>query len=304
MHSMQPYCSKLVHCHNMQSSWQQTFRILANAGIESSEQEARLLLQHVTNQSLTELMCNLRRPLSADELAQLQVCITRRLRGEPLQYILGYVHFYGREFMVDSRALIPRPESELLIDMARSLPAQELTDGGNPLLADVGTGSGVIAVSLAYEFPNAWVLALDVSREALMVARRNIQRHSVSHRVDLVQGDLLNAIGMKCDIIIANLPYVCTADLPHLSREIACFEPQNALDGGVDGLSLISRLYMQAPGVLKPGGWLILEVGESQAATVVYSLSQDSRWESMTATADFRDIKRVVAARLVRTTLQ
>ncbi len=303
MHSTQPYCSKLVHCHNIQSCWQQTIRLLANAGIESSDQEARLLLQHVTNQSLTELMCNLRRPPSADELAQLQVCITRRLRGEPLQYILGFVHFYGRQFMVDSRALIPRPESELLIDMARSLPAQGLTDGGNLLLADVGTGSGVIAVSIACEFPNARVLAVDISREALMVSRSNIHRYSISDRVDLIQGDLLNMIGIECDIIIANLPYVCAADLPYLSREIACFEPRNALDGGVNGLSLITRLYMQAPGVLKPGGWLILEVGESQAAAVVHSLSQDSRWESITATADLGGIPRVVAARLVRTSL-
>ncbi len=272
---------------------------LSQAGIESAHQEASLLLQHVTDQSLTTLLCNLQLPLSPVESALLDTYLARRLQREPLQYILGHAIFRGRRFSVDARVLIPRPETELLVECVHRLSAQSFC-GCDPLhLIDVGTGSGVIAVTLACEIAGSRTLALDISREALRVAQENARRHAVTHQVAFAQGDLVSMIGITTDAIIANLPYVRTDDRSLLAPEIANHEPWHALDGGTDGLSVVRRLCEEAPRVLKPGGYLLLEVGAAQAEDVMRTLWRAERWEHVKSEADLSGIQRVITARLV-----
>jgi release factor glutamine methyltransferase len=229
--------------------------------------------------------------------------LSRRLRREPLHYILQSACFYGREFHVDARVLIPRPETELLVEhvLAR---APDLPCAVAPRVLDVGTGSGAIAVTLACELKGVQVVAIDRSAAALQVARANAAKHMVSDRVLFVQADLISAIGMQVDAITANLPYIPTADIPGLSAEVSSFEPRAALDGGASGLDLIRVLCLQAPIVLKPDGWLFLEVGQHQAAEVAGLLSNVPIWAATEVLRDLRGIDRIVVARMRRRTAQ
>jgi release factor glutamine methyltransferase len=271
---------------------------LTEAGVDCARQEATIALQHVTGQSPTEFYANLQRTILPTESTLLESILARRLQHEPLQYILGSAHFYGCEFYVNSRVLIPRPESELLVDVTRDLlPGLAPTSNG-PWFVDVGTGSGSVAITLAREFPQARILAVDRSRDALQVAFRNVTTHAVGARVHLLQCDLLSALRHGFSIIAANLPYVKTDDIAVLSPEVSHFEPHQALDGGADGLAAISRLCSQAPHVLIPGGWLMLEVGEGQAAEVSALLARQNVWDSLSTFTDLRGIPRVVAGRL------
>ncbi|MBN1151684.1 MAG: peptide chain release factor N(5)-glutamine methyltransferase [Dehalococcoidia bacterium] len=268
---------------------------LTEAGIDDARQEAFIILQHVTRQSATALYADLQRPITIAETEAINATVSRRLQHEPLQYILNCAYFYGREYHVDSRVLIPRPETELLIDLLlKVLPAKE---ENSPLwVADVGTGSGAIAVALASEIPQARVLAIDISEGALQVARNNATRSGVSSSVYLVRSDLLNGIRPELDAIVANLPYIASADIASLSPEIAQCEPRAALDGGADGLDLIRRLSAQATVMLRQGAWLLLEVGAGQAAAVSDMLSDTQCWDSVTTTSDLGGIPRVISA--------
>jgi len=300
MHSMPTQYSKPPRAHSIQACWQHLVNVLTSAGIDCAQQEAAIILQRVTGQSPTEFYTNLQRTVLPAETLQIEAILVRRLRHEPLQYILGSAQFYGREFYVDSTVLIPRPESELLIDVARDLLPALPGNGASQWFADIGTGSGSIAVTFACEFPQCRILALDNSRPALQVARRNVARHNVGDRVHLLQGDLLSAMGEEVSIIASNLPYVRTSDIANLSPEVSRFEPHQALDGGADGLEAIFRLCRQAPQVLQPGGWLLLEVGDDQAEVVSASLMREHVWESLSTFADLRSVPRVVAGRLAQ----
>jgi len=272
--------------------------VLSDAGNECARQEATWLLQHVTRQSPPEFFSNLQRTLSPSETSRIQEQLTRRLRHEPLQYILGSAAFYGRDYYVDSRVLIPRPETELLVETALAKLSEMPRNGKSLWLADVGTGSANIAITLACESPSTSVLALDSSAAALQVARVNIAAHSAGDRVHPVQGDLLTAVGRRLSAIVANLPYIRTRDIALLSPDISCYEPHEALDGGPDGLAPILRLCELAPRVLLGGGSLLLEVGDNQADRLVEHLSKDVAWDSASASTDLRGIRRVVTARL------
>lgn len=183
--------------------------------------------------------------------------LERLLNGEPLPYVLGHWEFYGLDFLVTPDVLIPRPETELLVEQAldvlRRLPAPRL-------IADVGTGSGSIAVSLAHNAPSAQVVASDLSLAALRVASRNIARHKVQQHVWLVQADLLPALGEPVDVLCANLPYVPRAELAHLA--VAAHEPRLALDGGESGFDVIARLLRQLAALRRPPRFILLEIGE------------------------------------------
>lgn len=281
----------------MQAALQHAAQLLVHASVDSPQQEAHILMQHATGQSLTEIMCNLQSILSEDEAAVLNRCLHRRLLGEPLQYITGHAIFRGRRISVNPHVLIPRPESELLIDVAHNVVNTEFSTQPAPLYIDVGTGSGAIAVSVACECPGARVLAVDASARALQVARSNIAAHGVSGLVELVHGHLVSmvATGTRADVIIANLPYVRTSDLANLAPEISRHEPWLALDGGPDGLSLVQRLCEDALRILKPLGWLLLEIGDSQCDAVRKMLSH-SGWQRVDAIPDLAGIPRVVAA--------
>ena len=232
-------------------------------GIVSAALDAEALLSHVTGLDRAALYSELDRPLHNDEAAQFNNLTTRRLSGEPVAYITGHKEFMGLDFFVSRAVLIPRPETEQLVEKAlKILPL-------SPVVIDVGTGSGAIAVSLAFYNREALVYATDRSGEALDVARRNAVRHGVSDRIFLCQGDLLQPLKVcleagRPDLIAANLPYIAECEIPRLPGEVRMFEPQLALNGGADGLEHYRRLVPEAAALLKRDGCLLMEIGWDQ----------------------------------------
>jgi len=262
---------------------------LAEGNIEDAPLEGELLLRHVLGISRTQLYLDLDRELSPRHDEALRQLVKRRLSGEPAAYITGHCEFYGLDFYVDPRVLIPRPESELLVEEALAL-AQN-----HPLstIAEVGTGSGAIAISLALELPETRIYATDISAPALEVARLNCQKHGVIDRVCLFHGDMLDAVPAAVDLIIANLPYVRKSELTGVR-----FEPLLALDGGGDGIEKIRQLCRQAGGKLRPGGCLLLEIGEGQGVAVTTLLNGLFPRGKIELTPDLSGIERVVSLSL------
>jgi release factor glutamine methyltransferase len=226
--------------------------------------EAEVLLAHVLGTARTVLMAHPERPLTSGQLGRYEALVRRRASNYPLPYLTGRVEFHGLEFEVTPEVLIPRPETETLVDLALARrPAS---------VVDVGTGSGCIAVSLAVRLPDALVYAIDISPAALAVARRNVERHGVAERVRLMVGDVLSPRPGPVDLIVSNPPYVPTGECASLPASIRDYEPRLALDGGPGGLRVIRRLLAQAPAVLRgpdpaqgrPGGGLLIEIGAGQ----------------------------------------
>ncbi|MBN1978410.1 MAG: peptide chain release factor N(5)-glutamine methyltransferase [Anaerolineae bacterium] len=218
--------------------------------------EAEVLLAHVLDASRATLLAHPERILTADQLTTYQTLVSQRASNYPLPYLTGRVEFYGLEFEITPEVLIPRPETETLVDLALARRPETIVD--------VGTGSGCIAVALAVRLPQATICAIEISPAALAVARRNVERHGVADRVRLIAGDVLNPRPSPADLIVSNPPYIPTGDCASLPTSIRHHEPRQALDGGPDGLALIHRLLAQAPGVLKPAGMLLIEIGADQ----------------------------------------
>jgi release factor glutamine methyltransferase len=240
---------------------------LTRHSIEDAPLEAEVLLRHVLSLPRAQLFSEFQRELTPGEQRDFWDLIKRRLNHEPTAYIIGRREFYGLDFYVDRRVFIPRPETELLVelclDFARHFPEGPL------LVADIGTGCGAIAISLGLNLPQAEVYAIDASAAALEVAFINCQRHGVLNQVHLRQGDMLDLLPEPVDIVVANLPYVKESDLDQLSAEVVNFEPRTALAGGRDGLDWVRRLLSQAEGKLRKGDCLLAEVGLGQGETVV-----------------------------------
>lgn len=240
---------------------------LIDAGHDSARLEAEVLLAHLLHISRARLYAQLGDGLAAEELAAYQALVQRHLTHEPVAYIVGKKEFYGLELRVDQRALIPRPETELLvekaIDVARSWANRPLK------IADVGTGSGALAISLAVALPDAQLYAIDSSQPALELAAINCRAHGVQDRVKILQGDLLGPLPEPVVIVVANLPYIPSASLAQLSPEIAHFEPIAALDGGEDGLQVYRRFLQQVPGKVLPGGCVIIEIAADQGQSII-----------------------------------
>ncbi|MEW5762620.1 MAG: peptide chain release factor N(5)-glutamine methyltransferase [Bacillota bacterium] len=226
--------------------------------------DAEVLLAHVLACERVELYARPERELSAGQVQQYRELLGRRLKGEPVAYLTGRKEFMGLDFLVTPAVLIPRPETELLVETALELLGALET----PLVADVGTGSGAVAVSIACRHPGAVVYALDIAEAALEVARANARRHRVADRLIFLAGDLLDALGRQLegqfDLVCANLPYVPREELPYLPREVR-YEPRVAVDGGPGGLELYRRLVPQAARFLKPGGRLLIEIDPRQS---------------------------------------
>ncbi len=266
--------------------------ILIASEIEEASLESELLLRHALGASRVQLYLELDRELSPEDEEIYWHLITRRLDHEPVAYITGCREFYGLDFYVNPAVLIPRPETELLVAEAIKL-AQDC-----PLstIADIGTGCGAIAISLALHLPQAKIYAIDLSPAALEVARSNCERHGVANRVSLLAGDMLSPLPEPVDLIAANLPYVRKAALPGVNT--GHFEPALALNGGPDGLDKIRCLCAQAGGKLNPGGFLLLEIGEGQRKAVTALLSGLFPSASIGATPDLAGIDRVVSLTL------
>jgi release factor glutamine methyltransferase len=228
-------------------------------GIESPRLNAEHLLAHILKRKRIELYLEFERELAEEELAPLRELVRRRGQGEPLQHLLGTVEFAGQIFLCDKRALVPRPETEQLVELLKSQAPNPKSQ-----ILDVGTGSGVIALSLAAHFPEAVVTATDISEEALALACENAERLGLTTRVEFLRGDLLLYVNHVYDLIVANLPYVPNNDRDTLSREVA-HDPEVALFGGGRGDEIVRKLIEAAPSHLAPGGLLALEVGIGQA---------------------------------------
>ena len=258
-------------------------------GVESPRLNAEHLVAHVLGKKRIELYMEFDRPLGERELAPLRELIRKRAAGVPLQHLLGTVEFYKRVFATDARALVPRPETELLMELVLKEPLPE-----SPRILDVGTGTGVIALCLAAELPAADVTAVDVSPEALALARENAELLGLTGRVRFVQSDLLEAVDGAFDLIIANLPYIPGGDIADLSREVR-HDPRLALDGGPVGTEVIERLMDQARSHLKPGGRLVLEIGIDQAAKLVVELERQN-YRDIRPGADYQGVLRFLFA--------
>jgi release factor glutamine methyltransferase len=263
---------------------------LEAAGIESAQLDAELLLAHILGLSRTQLYAQLDRALETQAEEGFRELVSRRTGREPVAYILGHKEFYGLDFQVDRRVLIPRPETETLLEVALTIARQR----GLELMAEVGVGSGAIAVALAVNLPEVQIYAIDSSSDALEVAAENCRRHDVSDRVYLLQGDILSPLPEPVELIVANLPYVSTAELCTLAPEITQYEPVGALDGGPDGLDQIRRLVEQAGPCLEPAGLLCLEIGATQALAVNELLRSQFPEAAVALVRDLAGLDRVV----------
>lgn len=246
---------------------------LANRASEEARLEAEVLLMHVLNWDRARLYAHGEELLALQHEDNLRQLVARRRRGEPLAYIVGHKEFYGLDFLVDRRVLQPRPETELLVEEALRLARDRFApDGDGCIIADIGTGTGCIAISLAVHLPRAKIYATDISAEALEVAAANCRRHGVAERICLLHGDLLAPLPEPVDIIAADLPYMSELDLlPAIQQEVPGVflgEPLVALSGGPDGLDKIRQLFAEAGPKLKPGGAILIEMAWDQGPRV------------------------------------
>jgi len=266
--------------------------LLEASAIEDPVLEAEIILRHTLNIDRASFYADRGDDLTPTQETEYTARVNRRAGGMPAAYIIGSREFYGFQFLVDDSVLIPRPETELLVEKAI-----EIARGYKaPRIADIGTGSGAIAVSLAVNLPPATITATDISRRALDTARRNCERHLTGDRIRLCQGDLLEPVTHPVDIIVANLPYVRTAGLPRVNT--SGWEPRIALDGGDDGLDIIRRFCSQVRTRLKPGGSLLLEIGAGQRDATVDMLRTLFPSAQIDVFPDLAGIDRVVCLTL------
>ncbi len=261
--------------------------MLSERGIDDASFESEVLLRHTLKLSRAQLYVEFNREVSHDECENYRCAIARRSTGEPTAYIIGYREFFGHDFQVDNRVLIPRPETELLVEHAI-----KIARNNDVSIADVGTGSGVIAISLAVSLPRANIYAIDISQDALDVAHSNCLIYGVENRVNLLVGDLLEPLTEPVDIIVANLPYIKKHALSNVNTY--GFEPSIALDGGVDGLDKIRRLCTQIPGKLNPGGTVLLEIGYDQSYAVTSLLKRCFPYANTKVSRDLAGLTRMV----------
>ena len=267
---------------------------LREASVPNDLLDAQTLLAHALGKDRTYLIINFNQQLSDQLLTEYSALIARRATGEPLQYILGYQAFYGLEFEVTPDVLIPRPETELIVEETLRLAANLAT----PTIIDVGTGSGCIAVTLARELEGAQVIATDISAAALSIARRNAVRNGVVSRIEFIENDLLSGVLHEADFIVSNPPYIAEDEMPTLQREVRDWEPQMALTDFGDGLQFYRRLLAEAPSHLTPGGHLIFEMGYQQAETIKAFVDR-AVWHEPKALHDLQGIARTFVLKLL-----
>lgn len=300
---MLPIYSKLTVCFtipmptSIAEAILQAAHDLRKAGVPEARREAGSLMGHALGQDRSFVLAHADDLITTDEERHFREYLQARMKGKPLQYITGRQEFFGLEFEVNSDVLIPRPETELLIETALKLTTSlEFA----PLLCDVGTGSGCIAITLVHElrqFPDSRATAIDISESAMAVARRNATRHDVAERIDFIVSDCFAELDPKVaqfDLIVSNPPYVRSDAMADLQREVRDYEPRLALEAGADGLSVVRRLLKDAGGFLKTGGHLLFEIGFDQSADVSEMLDRNS-WKLLDIHKDLQGIPRTVA---------
>ena len=275
----------------VQSLLSEAREALGRASFKPSRREATLLLAKVLHLSEAQVRARTDQSVSQEQAAHFHQLLARRLRGEPVAYLFENKEFYGRDFYVDSRVLVPRPETEHLIEAALAchLPS-------NPRILDIGTGSGCIAITLALEYPTASVVATDLSLDALQVAHRNRARHRVHDRVDLVSADLLGGLRPNFDLVVSNPPYISPADGPTLSPEVREFEPPLALFADAEGLHLVEALIHSLER-FRPGTPMLMEIGHDQSELIRQRLKNHSRVVLEKVVEDYAGIPRTILLR-------
>jgi release factor glutamine methyltransferase len=271
---------------------QATAAYFKKRNIESPRLNAEHLLAHVLGRKRLELYLDFERELTEKELGPLRDLVKRRSEGEPLQHLLGTVEFGGHIFLCDKRAMVPRPETEQLVELLISNFGPQIS---NSRILDVGTGSGVIALTLAAKFPEAQIVAVDISDEALALARENAARLNLSERLRFLKSRLLEKVEGFFDLIVANLPYISTQDWHTLSREVL-HDPEVALFAGEQGDELMRELIDQAPPRLQTGGMLALEIGLGQGEALLSALAEKN-YRDICSKKDYNGVTRFLLAR-------
>ena len=268
-------------------------RALAAAGITEPRTDAALLLGEVLNHDRSFMIAHPEHSVAANQLQKFREFIARRASGEPLQYITGHQEFFKLDFAVTPDVLIPRPETELIVEVALEI----LRPDQSARLLDIGAGSGCLAISILKELTNARAVAIDISESALKVALRNAERHGVMDRLRVIESDLFSAIASDdiFDLLVSNPPYVSEAELKSLQREVQ-YEPAAALAGGADGLATIRRILRDAPPFLCAGGYLVFEIGFGQSESVE-ALVGARDWQMIEIRRDLQGIPRTVVVR-------
>jgi len=270
-----------------------TTEFFQKKGVRSPRLDAEVLLAYLLGTDRVGLYLDHDKPLKEEELAAFREMIQRRIAGEPVAYITGEKEFWSLSFKVTPACLIPRPETEVLVEEAIRAAA----DAPHPLrILDIGTGCGAVAIALAKELAESEVWATDRSPYALEVAKENVERHGVGERVRLVEADLFPKDEGQFSLIVSNPPYIPTEEVLRLDPEVRDYEPLEALDGGPDGLKYLRRIAEGAPLRLRPGGWLLLEVGKGQAEEVQRILVGEG-FSPVETVRDYTGVKRVVKGR-------
>jgi len=293
-------------------TYRRIVRRLVESGVQSALLDAACLMEAASGIPRWQFIVNPEQPIASDRSDALASMVSRRQAREPIAYILGVKEFWSLPFTVSPDVLIPRPDTETLIETAldkirvqQRAPNVERTDTETkhsaPVIVDLGTGCGAIALALAAELPHARIYAIDRSAGACRIVRRNIETLGLTGSVRCILGDLLEPIrtidaGGGCDLIVSNPPYISSDDCGTLPPEISLYEPFEALDGGPDGLSYYRRIIETAPAYLYEGGWLILEVGDGQASAVMELIRETESFEPAEVRQDVAGRDRVVCA--------
>lgn len=266
---------------------------LSDSGIAEPSREARSILTHILNRDTAFIIAHPEYTLTSDELASFTEIVERRRRREPLQYIKGSQEFYGLEFMVESGVLIPRPETEILVEKT----IEVISDLREPNLLELGVGSGCISISVLHSVGSANAVGVDISDIALRISGQNAARHGVADRLALKKSDLFEGVTNAFDVIVSNPPYIPARDRATLQPEVGLYEPEAALFSGDDGLDGIRRIVKNAPEFLRSEGFLLIEIGYGQSESVkeLYDLTI---WHDVEFIPDLQGIERVVKARL------
>lgn len=273
---------------------------LEGGSLISARVEAERIVGEALGLERADLYLYSEQELTASAQAFIAGAVAERLGGRPLQYILGHQHFRHLDFVCRENVLIPRPETELLVEEVLA-GLDDLRTLGVPLVLDIGSGTGAIALSIAHENDVAQIVAADVSDEAVALSRENVERHGLTDRVTVVQSDLFGGLQdyRRCvDIVVSNPPYIRTSDLESLQGEVRR-EPQLALDGGEDGLDYYRAIIEEAPAFIKPGGLLFFEIGFDQAADVVAICENSGSFKDIEVRKDYLENDRIIKARRI-----
>jgi release factor glutamine methyltransferase len=268
---------------------------LRSGGIESAELDARLLIGDVTGLDLTGLIVHGERRLTEQQAARLEIFVARRLAGEPVARILGVREFWGLPLSLSAHTLVPRPDTETVVEEALACLRTKRVE--NPTLLDIGTGSGAILLALLSELPGAFGIGTDISIEALCTARANAARLALSSRAAFVACDYTSALSGRFDLVVSNPPYIASADIAGLEREVRDHDPRRALDGGADGLAAYRRIAAESEPLLQPGGALVVEIGQGQGDDVATLMASAGLTVFRPVRTDLSGIPRAVTGR-------